>query len=41
MLREGSLDDALDRLTAGLVAYAGDEVNDDMALVLAEHHRVG
>ena len=38
-LREGSLDDALDRLTAGLVAYAGNKVNDDMALVLAEHHR--
>ena len=38
VLRQGSLDEALDRLTAGLVAYAGNQVDDDMALVLAEHY---
>lgn len=36
-LREGSLEEALDRLTAGLIEYAGHQVSDDMALVLAEH----
>jgi serine phosphatase RsbU (regulator of sigma subunit) len=36
-LRQGSLEDALDNLIERLVDYAGEEVRDDMALVLAEH----
>lgn len=36
-LRQGSLEEALDRLLAGLKGHAGPEVKDDMALVLVEH----
>lgn len=36
-LREGSVDDALDGLLACLRDHAGEELNDDMALVLVEH----
>jgi serine phosphatase RsbU (regulator of sigma subunit) len=36
-LHAGNLEDALDRLVDQLVGYAGHQVNDDMALVLAEH----
>jgi sigma-B regulation protein RsbU (phosphoserine phosphatase) len=36
-LRDGSLDQALDRLVARLVRHAGARVGDDLALVLAEH----
>jgi serine phosphatase RsbU (regulator of sigma subunit) len=39
-LREGSLEEALDRLLARLGDHAGRQVKDDMALVLVEH-RVG
>ena len=39
-LREGSLEEALDRLLARLGDHAGRQVNDDLALVLVEH-RVG
>jgi sigma-B regulation protein RsbU (phosphoserine phosphatase) len=35
-LGEGTVEEALDRLVARLLAYAGQEMNDDMALVLAE-----
>jgi phosphoserine phosphatase RsbU/P len=35
-LRDGTVDEALDRLVARLLGYAGQEMNDDMALVLAE-----
>ncbi len=35
-LGHGSLDEALDRLTQRLIEYAGHQVKDDMALVLAE-----
>ncbi|HEU5037824.1 MAG TPA: PP2C family protein-serine/threonine phosphatase [Nocardioides sp.] len=33
---EGTVEDALDRLVEHLLAYAGNRVNDDLALVLAE-----
>lgn len=36
-LRSGNLEEALDRLVDQLVGHAGHRVNDDMALVLAEH----
>lgn len=36
-LRQGTLEEALDRLIERLVAYSGDRVHDDMALVLTEH----
>jgi serine phosphatase RsbU (regulator of sigma subunit) len=36
-LRSGNLEEALDRLVDRLVGHAGHRVNDDMALVLAEH----
>jgi serine phosphatase RsbU (regulator of sigma subunit) len=36
-LREGSVDDALDGLLTHLRDHAGEELNDDMALVLVEH----
>lgn len=36
VLKEGSLDEALDRLLARLESYAGHRVKDDMALVLVE-----
>ena len=36
-LRDGSLDEALDRLLARLREHAGKRVNDDLALVLVEH----
>ncbi len=35
-LGDGTVEEALDRLVARLLAYAGQEMNDDMALVLAE-----
>ncbi len=35
-LGEGTVEEALDGLVAHLLAYAGQEMNDDMALVLAE-----
>ncbi|GAA4695590.1 PP2C family protein-serine/threonine phosphatase [Nocardioides conyzicola] len=35
-LGEGTVEEALDALVAHLLAYAGQEMNDDMALVLAE-----
>jgi serine phosphatase RsbU (regulator of sigma subunit) len=35
-LGDGTVEDALDALVAHLLAYAGQEMNDDMALVLAE-----
>src|SRR4051794_37364586 len=35
-LGEGTVDEALDRLVGRLLAYAGQEMNDDMALLLAE-----
>jgi sigma-B regulation protein RsbU (phosphoserine phosphatase) len=35
-LGEGTMEEALDRLVGRLLAYAGQEMNDDMALVLAE-----
>jgi phosphoserine phosphatase RsbU/P len=35
-LGDGTVDEALDRLVARLLGYAGQELNDDMALVLAE-----
>jgi phosphoserine phosphatase RsbU/P len=37
VLRSGNLEEALDRLVDRLVGHAGHRVNDDMALVLAEH----
>jgi sigma-B regulation protein RsbU (phosphoserine phosphatase) len=36
VLREGSLEEALDHLLRGLAEYAGHQINDDMALVLVE-----
>ena len=36
-LREGTLEDALDRLVSGLTAHSGHQVTDDLALVLVEH----
>lgn len=36
-LRQGTMDEALDRLIERLVDYAGQDVHDDMALILAEH----
>ncbi len=36
-LRQGTLEEALDKLIERLVAYAGHRVHDDMALVLTEH----
>jgi sigma-B regulation protein RsbU (phosphoserine phosphatase) len=36
-LHSGNLEEALDRLVDQLVGHAGHQVNDDMALVLAEH----
>jgi sigma-B regulation protein RsbU (phosphoserine phosphatase) len=36
-LHSGNLEEALDRLVDQLVGHAGHRVNDDMALVLAEH----
>jgi serine phosphatase RsbU (regulator of sigma subunit) len=36
-LHTGNLEEALDRLVAGLVKYTGHNVTDDMALVLAEN----
>ena len=36
-LRQGTLEEALDKLIDRLVAYAGHRVHDDMALVLTEH----
>ncbi len=36
-LRDGSLEEALDRLLARLRSHAGEEIDDDMALVLVEH----
>jgi serine phosphatase RsbU (regulator of sigma subunit) len=35
-LGDGTVEEALDRLVGRLLAYAGQEMNDDMALVLAE-----
>ena len=37
-LRSGSLDDALDGLLGQVADHAADEIDDDMALVLAERH---
>lgn len=36
-LREGTLDEALERLLARLTAHSEDRISDDMALVLVEH----
>jgi serine phosphatase RsbU (regulator of sigma subunit) len=36
-LREGSLEEALDRLVTRLTEYTGHRVSDDMALVIAQH----
>lgn len=36
-LREGTLDEALERLLAHLTAHSQDRIRDDMALVLVEH----
>jgi phosphoserine phosphatase RsbU/P len=38
-LGDGSVEEALDRLVARLLSYAGQEMSDDMALVLAESER--
>ena len=38
VLRQGSLDEALDRLLTRLNDYTGHRVDDDVALVLVEHH---
>jgi phosphoserine phosphatase RsbU/P len=35
-LGEGTVEEALDRLVDHLLAYAGNKMNDDLALVLAE-----
>lgn len=37
-LAQGSLDQALDRLISQLLRHGGDEVGDDMALVLTQHN---
>lgn len=37
-LRDGTLEEALDRLITGLVVHTGHRGTDDMALVLAENH---
>ena len=37
-LRDGSLDEALDRLLGAVESHSGQQRNDDLALVLAEHH---
>ena len=36
-LRQGTMDEALDRLNERLAAYAGQDVHDDIALILAEY----
>jgi serine phosphatase RsbU (regulator of sigma subunit) len=36
-LREGNLEEALDRLITGVTHYTGHHVTDDMALVIAEN----
>jgi serine phosphatase RsbU (regulator of sigma subunit) len=36
-LRDGNLDEALDRLLARVLDHAGQRIDDDMALVLVEH----
>jgi serine phosphatase RsbU (regulator of sigma subunit) len=40
-LHVGNLEEALDKLVEKLVGHAGHRVNDDMALVLAEHQACG
>jgi phosphoserine phosphatase RsbU/P len=39
-LRTGSLDDALDRLLGKQAEHAADQIDDDVALVLAERHSI-
>jgi serine phosphatase RsbU (regulator of sigma subunit) len=39
-LRHGTLEEALDKLVERLIEYAGHDVHDDMALVLAEHKAI-